>query len=98
MYFAIICRDRPGALQTRLDTRPDHLAHLTDLNDRGILKFAGPLLGADEKPAGSLLVLETENATQAKELADADPYAKAGLFETVEIHPWNWVFNPPKEA
>ena len=32
----------------------------------------------------------------AKALAAQDPYAKAGLFETVEIKPYNWVFNNPE--
>ena len=32
--FAVICRDKPGALQTRLDTRDAHLAYL---HDSGIL-------------------------------------------------------------
>ncbi|TJX41862.1 MAG: hypothetical protein E5W21_24815, partial [Mesorhizobium sp.] len=31
----------------------------------------------------------------AQALSAADPYAKAGLFESVEIRPWNWVFNKP---
>lgn len=36
--FAVICRDRPGALQTRLDTREAHLAHI---RDSGIVAMAG---------------------------------------------------------
>ncbi len=31
----------------------------------------------------------------ARALSAADPYAKAGLFESVEIRPWNWTFNKP---
>ena len=29
-------------------------------------------------------------------MAENDPYAKAGLFETVEVKAWNWVFNNPE--
>ena len=36
----------PGALQVRLDTRPDHVAYLNALNADGKLAFAGPFLGA----------------------------------------------------
>ena len=32
MLFALLCTDKPGALQLRLDTRPDHLAYLNELN------------------------------------------------------------------
>ncbi len=29
-------------------------------------------------------------------IAEADPYAKAGLFANVEIKAFNWVFNNPE--
>lgn len=98
MLFALICKDKPGHLQVRLDTRPEHVAFLNDLNSRGALKFAGPFLDADGKPDGSLVVIEAAEAAAAKAVADADPYAKAGLFESVQIRPWNWVFNNPASA
>lgn len=98
MLFALICKDKPGHLQLRLDVRPDHVAFLNDLNAKGALKFAGPFLDADGKPDGSLVVIEATDASAAKAIADADPYAKAGLFESVAIRPWNWVFNNPASA
>jgi uncharacterized protein YciI len=96
MLFALNCRDRPGKLQLRLDTRPAHVAHLNELNARGVLKFAGPYLDGDEKPCGSLVVIDAVDAAAAKAIADSDPFAKAGLFETVEIQRWNWAFNNPQ--
>ncbi|WP_378946998.1 YciI-like protein [Mesorhizobium sp. ANAO-SY3R2] len=95
MLFALICKDKPGHLQVRLDTRPEHVAFLNDLNAKGTLKFAGPFLDAEGKPDGSLVVIEATDAAAAKALADADPYANAGLFDSVDIRPWNWVFNNP---
>jgi uncharacterized protein YciI len=95
MLFALICNDNPGHLQVRLDTRNAHVAFLDDLNAKGTLKFAGPFLAPDGKPNGSLVVIEAADLNGAKALADADPYAKAGLFASVEIRPWNWVFNNP---
>ncbi|PTM96399.1 YciI-like protein [Mycoplana dimorpha] len=96
MLFALLCTDKPGALQVRLDTRPEHLAYLNRLNEEGKLAFAGPFLGEDGKPNGSLVVVKAETIEAARDLADADPYAKAGLFAGVEIKPWNWVFNNPE--
>lgn len=96
MLFALICNDKPGSLQLRMDTRPDHVAHLNDLNDRGILKFAGPFLDEDGNPNGSLVVVEAGDAHDAKTLADSDPYALAGLFANVTIRPFNWTFNNPE--
>jgi len=98
MLFALLCQDKPGHLQVRLDARPDHVAFLDDLNAKGVLKFAGPFLGDDSKPTGSLVVIEAEDKAAAKAIASADPYAKAGLFESVDIRAWNWVFNKPATA
>ncbi|MDR6755562.1 uncharacterized protein YciI [Mycoplana sp. BE70] len=96
MHFAFLCTDKLGALQVRLDTRPEHLAYLNKLNEEGKLAFAGPFLGDDGKPTGSLVVVKAETIEAARALAEADPYAKAGLFANVEVKAWNWVFNNPE--
>ena len=96
MHFAFLCKDKAGALQVRLDTRPEHLSYLNALNADGKLAFAGPFLGDDGKPTGSLVVVKAETIEAAREIAANDPYAKAGLFADVEIKPWNWVFNNPE--
>ncbi|MDK4739726.1 YciI-like protein [Rhizobium sp. CB3171] len=96
MLFAFVCKDKPGHLNVRMDTRPAHLEHLNKLNAEGTLKMAGPFLDAEGKPNGSLVVVSAETIEAAKAIADADPYTKAGLFESVEIKPFNWVFNNPE--
>jgi uncharacterized protein YciI len=95
MLFAVICKDKPGNLQVRLDTRPEHIAFLEGLNGDKKLAFAGPFLDAEGKPNGSLVVVEAPDMAGAQALSAADPFAKAGLFESVEIRPWNWTFNKP---
>ncbi|CAI2932397.1 YciI-like protein [Aminobacter niigataensis] len=95
MLFALICKDKPDHLQVRLDTRPEHVAFLNDLNAKDALKFAGPFLDGEGKPDGSLVVIEAADNAAAQAIAAADPYAKAGLFESVQVRPWNWVFNNP---
>ena len=96
MHFAFLCKDKAGALQVRLDTRPEHLAYLNALNADGKLAFAGPFLGDDGKPTGSLVVVKAEAIEEARQIAENDPYAKAGLFASVEVKAWNWVFNNPE--
>ncbi|AYG60816.1 YciI-like protein [Rhizobium jaguaris] len=96
MLFAFVCKDKPGHLNVRMDTRPTHLAHLDKLNAEGILKMAGPFLDAEGKPNGSLVIVSVETIEAAQAIADSDPYTKAGLFESVEIKPFNWVFNNPE--
>ena len=98
MLFALICDDKPGAAALRLRTRPQHVEYLRSLGSR--LAFAGPFLGADEAPTGSLLVVDAPSAADARGIADADPYALAGLFAAVTVRRWNWTINKPgsKEA
>lgn len=95
-YYVLLCRDKPDSLQTRLDTRPDHLNYLKALDEKGILKIAGPMMGADDKPCGSLIIVQTDDLAAAQAIAADDPYAKAGLFADVEIKPYNWVMNAPE--
>ncbi|PKA40720.1 YciI-like protein [Rhizobium sullae] len=96
MLFALLCKDKPGHLNVRMETRATHLEYLNKLNAEGRLSIAGPFLDGEGKPCGSLVIVKAETAEEAKALADADPYAKAGLFESVEIKPFNWVFNNPE--
>lgn len=95
MLYALVCTDKPDSLQLRLDTRPPHVAFLNELNDKGVLKIAGPFLGSDGNPNGSLVIIEADSMEAAAAIAAEDPYAKAGLFATVDIRPYNWVFNKP---
>ncbi|MEM9105617.1 MAG: YciI-like protein [Pseudomonadota bacterium] len=95
MLFALICTDKPDSLELRMNTRPEHVAYLSDLNDRGILKIAGPFLNESDEPCGSLVVVEAENKDAARMIAENDPYSLAGLFAEVDIRPYNWTFNNP---
>ncbi len=95
MLFAFLCKDKPDHIQVRLDNRPDHITFLKKLNDAGTLKFAGPFLGDDGKPVGSLVVIEAADKAEAVRIGADDPYARAGLFESVDVKAWNWIFNNP---
>lgn len=90
--FAIICFDKPDSLELRMATRPTHLVYLQGQLDAGVLLMAGPLLDADDKPTGSLLLVEAADRAGAEAFAAGDPYAKAGLFAATEIRPWRRVF------
>jgi uncharacterized protein len=88
MRAALICIDKADHLQTRIDNRPDHLEHI---RSSGIVEMAGPFLDAEGKMIGSLVILSVETLEQAQDWANADPYAKAGLFESVTIREWKKV-------
>lgn len=96
MLFVVLCNDKPGHLDLRLSTRPAHVEWLKGLEAEGVLKAAGPFLGEDGKPVGSMLILKAESIEAAQALAAQDPYAAAGLFADVAVRPWNWVFCNPE--
>jgi uncharacterized protein YciI len=93
MLFALICTDKPNSLDLRLATRPEHVKYLESLGDT--LKTAGPFTTDDGSPNGSLVILDVPDRASAKAIADADPYAKAGLFASVEIRAWKWTLKNP---
>ncbi|HBS49307.1 MAG TPA: hypothetical protein DEA05_04095 [Rhodobacteraceae bacterium] len=87
MLVALIARDRPGALETRKANREAHLAYI---EDTGVVAQAGPLIENGEM-AGSLVILDVADMDAARRWAEADPYAKAGLFASVELIEWKKV-------
>ncbi len=90
MLFAAICLDKPGHVDLRLSTRAEHLAFLAE--HAAQVKLGGPFLdAAGEKPIGSLLILDCADEAEARDLLGRDPYAKAGLFASVELRPWRRV-------
>ncbi len=97
MLYAIIASDRPDSLETRLATRPEHVARLTRLREEGRLILAGPhpaIDAEDPGPAGfngSLIVAEFESLEAARAWADADPYVAAGVYENVIVKPFRKV-------
>lgn len=90
MPFVLECLDKPGSLDLRLATRAAHLAYIEGQVDKVIA--AGPLLGEDGKPMGSLLIMDFAAREEAERFAADDPYARAGLFASVAIRPWVKVF------
>ena len=64
----------------------------------GSLKAAGPFLDDDGNMTGSLVVIEASNRDEILAISQEDPYARAGLFESVEIRPWNWAIKNPEAS
>jgi len=86
MYFLLIARDRPGLMETRLANRPAHRAYLREPGRPGRCLMGAPLAEDDETTmTGTFLVIEAPDRAAARDFADGDPYARAGLFESVEI-------------
>jgi uncharacterized protein YciI len=86
VLYHILCHDKPGSLQTRLDNRDAHLAAVKVLGDR--LFAAGPLLNGNDEMIGSVLIIDFDDDASAEAFCEQDPYAKAGLFEQVTVTRW----------
>ncbi|MGF1503363.1 MAG: YciI family protein [Paracoccaceae bacterium] len=89
MLYAIICIDKPGALEIRKANRDAHLAHIRATD--GAISQAGPFLDETGEMCGSLLLYEAPDRGTVEAWCAADPYAMAGLFERVEIRAWKRV-------
>jgi uncharacterized protein YciI len=87
MLFVFVCTDKAGQLGVRQENRAAHLAYLDQYGDK--LFVAGPTLADDGTTMnGSVIILDLADLAEAKGFAAGDPYAKAGLFESVQIRPW----------
>ena len=92
MLYALICTDKPDGLPIRKANRPDHLAYLESLGES--LIFAGPFTDeGGQTMNGSLIVVEAGSLNEARKIVDGDPFAKAGLFASVDIRPWLWTID-----
>ncbi|HCY05698.1 MAG TPA: hypothetical protein DHU16_09595 [Gammaproteobacteria bacterium] len=90
MLFAIIAKDHPDSIELRANTRPNHLEYLGS-ND---VRYAGPILSDDgEQPIGSIVIIDAENLSAARNFAAGDPYTIAGLFAEVTVHPFKQVIS-----
>ena len=94
MLYAIMCEDVSNSLERRLNTRPAHLARLTELQNQGRLILAGPhpsVDSVDPGPAGfsgSLIVADFDNLAAAKTWAETDPFVIAGVYASVVVKPF----------
>ena len=97
MLYAIMSTDVPGSAALRPGARPDHVARLEALKERGKLVLAGPHPAIDsEDPGeagftGSLVIAEFDNLEAAEAWARADPYVEAGVYADVVVKPFKKV-------
>ncbi|MBT6442707.1 MAG: hypothetical protein HOK61_09815 [Alphaproteobacteria bacterium] len=87
MLFMVLNTDKADTGSLREDTRPPHVEYLKSMGEK--LRLAGPWLAEDNQTAiGSLWIVEAADKAAAEALAQADPFAQAGLFESTTVFPW----------
>lgn len=89
MLIALFCLDKENTLDLRLATREAHLAYIAETRD--IIHLGGPLLDDAGDMCGSMVVLNVADKSAAETWAANDPYAKAGLFQSVTMKQWKQV-------
>ena len=93
--FLVNARDKANALDLRMQNRPAHLDWARAQQDH--IRMAGPVFADDGTTfAGSVFLVEMDSLDAVRSWAENDPYARAGLFETVEIRPFTWVLGDGK--
>jgi hypothetical protein len=94
MWYVIYSKDCDDSLPARMEARSAHLARVELLLEQGRLLLAGPRPAIDTPdpgPAGfqgSLIVAQFESLADASAWAEADPYAAAGVYDSVEVTPF----------
>lgn len=87
--YLVIARDRPGTADLRAATRPRHLDYLAACTIDILL--SGPILTDEEQMVGSMFVISAPDKATIESFLVDDPYAQAGLFESVSIERWRQV-------
>lgn len=91
-WFAFIGHDGPEGATRRSQHRPAHLAGLEALESDGRIRHAGPLIGDDGMPLGSLILFEAADLDEARAIAARDPYVTEGVFARYEVRQTKVVF------
>ena len=91
-WFVMIGHDGPRGLELRKVHRAAHLAGLEPLANAGRIRHAGPMLGDDGAPVGSVVVFEAESLAAAQAIAARDPYVTQGIFARYEVRETSVVF------
>ncbi len=87
MHWLIKCRSKPATDALREATLPAHRNFLDGYPQ--VTWYSGPLFTDDNKNAiGSLRLIEFPDRTAALAYINADPYTKAGIFQSIAIERW----------
>lgn len=85
--YIVICRDAPDGAEKRSGATAAHLRHIEECIDG--FNVAGPMFDeAGTRAIGSVLVLRTQSAQEARALIERDPYFKAGVWDSIEVLPF----------
>ena len=89
--YALLCFDRPDSAPLRDQHRAAHQEFLQK-NSKKII-FGGPLKNTpDGASTGALIVVDCATRQDAEAFIAADPFHKAGVYESVAVRAFKKVF------
>jgi len=92
MLYFVYLEDIADNAGIRAELLDQHMQHIGAFTDR--IKLGGPVMRADgEAQAGGILVLEADSEAAVRDMINADPYFKAGLWQAIKIHPFKEILN-----
>lgn len=77
-----------GALQRRLDARPDHFEKAKALKNTGNFIKGGAMLNSEGKMIGSVMLMQFENDEALEQWKKNEPYIIGKVWEKVDIRPF----------
>ncbi|MFX1677018.1 YciI family protein [Paraburkholderia sp. A2WS-5] len=98
-YYAVFATDKPGMREVRDRIRAVHRTYLRSAPQHGVFVRLGGSTFAPRCDGhnGTLLVVEAEAYDDVMRFVRDDPYTLAGVFERVEIRPWDWNVGNPEQ-
>lgn len=95
-YFVVHALDAPDMAKKRAENRPAHRDRLRNHDYPLKVHVGGPMLDTDGQMCGTLLVVEADNQSDVETYLAGDPYAQAGVYESVSVHPYLWGLGQPE--
>ena len=88
MHYVVHCLDHEGAVDKRLANYEAHKVYLGSGKTKTVI--SGPLLADDNATMiGSLFIFDAETKEEVVAFNKADPFTRAGVWKSVNIHPFN---------
>lgn len=92
--YAVTCVDKPGMADVRASIRQTHLDYLAAHAD--IVVLGGVTFNADGVKDGSQWIVNLNDQVAAEAFVAAEPFVKAGVFQSVRLRQMNkGQWNPP---
>ena len=87
MIYAFICRDAGDQTERRSALLLEHLRYIETVIDHIVVAGPGlPTAAGDTRQfQGSMMLYRAESMTEAKALFDGDPYARNGIWSSVDV-------------